>query len=228
MRTNKGLGNTNEAFTLKEKVAYTLSGVVIIGGTFLIGRKMIRNARSNNEQDKAYDEGNTATYAKQVQMALHNDGWWGADTVQLRSVLTEIPSQQVFEDVIKSYDKMTGSSMMKDMSSELDTTEYNEMLSIIHAKPKKEGESVDMDVKYSDWAKRIKAAFEKSYGPISITDRDALKAALNEIPTQYDYAQVSKAYTKLYSTNLDSDLSDNLHFWEISDYRAIIQSKPQS
>jgi len=224
----KGLGDTKEGdFTFSEKVRYTLGGIVILGGSFLIGRKIIKTTRSNNEEDKSFDEDSIPTYAKQVKMALHNDGWYGADTVQLRTVITEIPSQQVFEKVIKSYDKMNNGSMMKDMSSELDTTEYNEMLSIIHSKPKKEGETVDMSVKYDDWAKRLKAAFSKTYGPVSVTDRDALKAVLNEIPTQADWAGVGKAYIQLYNTNLDSDLSGNLHFWEVSDYTGIIKAKPQ-
>src|ERR1700689_3794109 len=154
LRLKRGLGDTdNGSFTLKEKIGYALSGIVIVGGSFLIGRKMIKNARSSNEEDKSFDEDTIPTYAKQVKMALHNDGWYGADTVQLRAVITEIPTQQEFEKVIKSYDKMNNGSMMKDMSSELDTTEYNEMLSIIHSKPKKDGEAVDMSIKYDDWAK---------------------------------------------------------------------------
>ncbi len=228
-RLKRSLGDTdNSSFTLKEKIGYTLSSIVIVGGSFLIGRKMIKNSRSNNEEDKTFDEGTTATYAQQVRMALHNDGWYGADTVQLRSVITAIPSQQDFEKVIKSYDKMNNSSMMKDMSKELDTTEYNEMLSIIHSKPKKEGGAVDMSVKYDDWAKRLKAAFDKTYGPFPGTDRGAIKAVFNEIPTQADYAQVGVAYNKLYGTNLDNDLSSELHFWELSDFTDIIKSKPQA
>jgi hypothetical protein len=225
----RGLGDTDTgSFTLKEKLSYALSSVVILGGSFLIGRKMVKNKRANNEEDKTFDEGTTATYAKQVKMALHNDGWWGADTVQLRSVLTQIPSQQEFERVMKSYEKMNNSSMMKDMGKELDTTEYNEMLSIIHAKPKKNGGTIDMSVKYDDWAKRLKAAFDKTYGPFPGTDRGAIKAVFYEIPTQADYAQVGVAYNKLYNTNLDNDLKGELHFWELSDFTDIIKSKPQS
>ncbi len=102
------------------------------------------------------------------------------------------------------------------------------MLSIIHSKPVKKGEAVDMSVKYGDCAKRLEAAFSKTYGPFPVTDREALKTVLNEIPTQADWAETGKAYTQLYSTNLDSDLNDNLHFWEQSDYTGIIKAKPQS
>lgn len=229
LKTKRSLGNTDEGnFTLKEKIGYTLTSIVVLGGSFLIGRKMIRNKRSQTEEDKTYEEGSIPTYAQQVKMALHNDGWYGADTVQLRSVITTIPSQQTFQKVIKSYDKMYNSSMMQDMSKELDTTEYNEMLSIIHAKPEKLGGTVDMSVKYDDWAKRLKAAFDKTYGPFPGTDRAAIKTVFNEIPTQADYAQVGAAYNKLYGTNLDNDLSGELHFWELSDFTDIIKSKPQA
>jgi len=229
LKAKRTLGDTSTGdFTLKEKISYTLSSIVVLGGSFLIGRKMIKNHRAQNEEDKTFEDGSIPTYAQQVKMALHNDGWYGADTVQLRTVVSNIPSQQDFQKVIKSYDKMYNSSMMQDMSKELDTTEYNEMLSIIHSKPSKDGEAVDTSVKYQDWAKRLKAAFDKTYGPFPGTDREAIKAVFNEIPTQADYAQVGKAYTKLYGTNLDDDLSGELHFWELSDFTDIIKSKPQA
>ena len=222
----RSLGNTDKSsFSLKEWLGIAILGTLTFGGSFLIGRKMVLNARSKKAQDKTDSDGSDETIAKQIKMAFHNDGWPGSNIVALRTAITQVPSQQDWENVKKTYGKLYNASLLADMQH-LDSTQYQEMISIISAKPIKPGDQVDMSVKYTEWAKRIKAAFDNTYGPVSVTDRDALKAVLFEIPTQADYIKTGSAYYDQFHNTLDADLKSNLHFWEVSDYQKIITDKP--
>jgi len=216
-----------ETWTLKERLIYGLLGLVVVGGTIYIGRKIILNRISNKEENDTFQEGNPATTAKEVKMAFENDGWPGTDTNALRTTLTQITSRDQFNKVMKSYQKLYNSNLLKDMSSELQTTEYNEMLEIIAAKPQKKGQ-VAPTVSYNAWAKRLKAAFDKSYGFLPGTDSDAIVAAFNEIPTQAAFVQVGVAYSKLYNKNLTDDLKSESEFGQYGDWMKIITSKPQN
>ena len=213
-----------ETWTLKEKLIYSLIGIVVVGGTLYIARKMILNRVSNKEQDKTFDEGSAATIAKQIKMAFENDGWPGTDTPALRTALQQINSRDEFNKVMKSYQKLYNSNLLKDMSDELQTTEYNEMLEIITAKPQKKGQ-VSSTVAYNAWAKRMKAAFDKTYGFLPGTDENAIVAVFNEIPTQTAFVQVALAYKKLYGTNMLDDLNSEAEFGQYGDWMKIITSK---
>ncbi len=215
-----------ETWTLKEKLIYSLIGIVVVGGTLYIARKIILNRISNKEEDKTFDDGSAATIAKQIKMAFENDGWPGTDTPALRTSLQQINSKDEFNKVMKSYQKLYNSNLLKDMSDELQTTEYNEMLQIIAAKPKKKGQ-VPSTVAYEAWAKRMKAAFDKTYGFLPGTDENAIVAVFNEIPTQGAFVQVALAYKKLYGTNMLDDLKSESEFGQYSDWMQIITSKPK-
>lgn len=218
-----------EEFTLKEKLLYAGGTVVVTVGTFFLGRKIVRSLVSNREEKKTLTEDSPATYAKQIKMAFENDGWFGTDTEKLRTVLREIPSKQVLTKVASSYQKLYNSSMYKDLSDELQSTEYNEMLSIINAMPDrigKKGEPQQLTSKnYTEWAKRMKAAYDKTYGPFPGTDEDAVKAVFTEMPTQAAFVETAKAYYKEYNSNMLDDLKSEMDDWQ--DYIKIILSKPQ-
>jgi hypothetical protein len=222
-----------EGFTPKEIITYSLLGVVVLGGSFFIGRSLIRKARSTNEERKTYEEGNEATFAKQLKMAFDNDMWfgWGTDEEAIRKTLRAIPSKEVFRKVISSYQKLYAQSLMKDMQEELTTTEYNEMLAIIAAKPDK-GNVLTAPVlsaqQYLSWAKRLRAAFKITYGPFPGTDEDAIKAVFMELPTQAAFGQVAVAYKKEYGDDLMSDLKSELEFYEIGPMLNIIAKKPKA
>lgn len=213
-----------ETWTLKEKLIYSLIGIVVVGGTLYIARKIILNRISNNEENKTLDDGSSATYAKQIKMAFENDGWPGTDTPALRTALQQISSRDEFNKVMKSYQKLYTSNLLKDMSDELQSTEYNEMLQIIAAKPLKKGQ-VPTSVAYEAWAKRMKAAFDKTYGFLPGTDENAIVAVFNEIPTQTVFIQVALAYKKLYGTNMLEDLKSESEFGQYDDWMKIITSK---
>ena len=225
--------HTSDEFTLKETITYSLLGVIVLGGSFFVGRSMIRKARSNNEERKTYEEGNEATLAKQLKMAFDNDMWfgWGTDEEAIRKTLRAVPSKEYFRKVINSYQKLYAKSLMKDMQDELTSTEYNEMLAIINAKPDKGNTLIDPSLsaqQFLSWAKRLRAAFKITYGWFPGTDEDAIKAVFMEIPTQAAFGQVALAYKNEYGDDLMKDLQSELEFYEISPMLNIIAKKPKA
>lgn len=213
-----------ETWTLKEKILFSLLGVVVVGGTIYIGRKIILNKIANKEENKSFEDGTSATSAKQIKMAFENDGWPGTDTEALRDTLREIPSKEEFAKIVKSYQKLYNGNLIKDMSDELQTTEYNEMLQILAAKPEKKGQAPS-PVAYTAWAKRMKAAFDKEYGFFGGTDAEAIIAVFNEIPTQTAFVKVALEYKRLYGTNMLEDMKSESEFGQYDEWMKIITAK---
>ena len=217
-------------FTLKEKLQYAAVGLVLVGGSFFIGRSLLRNAAVKREATKSAKEGSPADFAQRIKMAFENDGWPGTDEEALRVVLREIPTKEVLYAVIKSYNA-GGKSMMLDMKSELTTTEYNEMLAIISGKSDKATTGTIQQItqaQYTAWAKRLKAAFDYTWwGGLPGTDEDAIKAVFLEIPTQSDYDKVAATYKSLYRKSLKDGLLEELELWEFSPMMNIIKTKPK-
>jgi hypothetical protein len=221
-----------DEFTLKETVTYSILGVVVLGGSFFVGRSLVRRARSTGEEKKTYEEGNEATFAKQLKMAFDNDMWfgWGTDEEAIRKTLKAVPSKDVFRKVINSYQKLYARSLMKDMQDELTSTEYSEMLAIIGSKPDRGNTLITpvlSQTQYLSWAKRLRAAFKITYGPFPGTDEDAIKAVFMEIPTQAAFGQVALAYKTEYGDDLMKDLQSELEFYEIGPMLNIIAKKPK-
>lgn len=222
-----------DEFTIEEKIKYGILGLVVLGGSFFIGRSIIRKARANNEEKKTYEDGNPATYAKQIKMAFENDMWWGwgTDEEALRKAIIAIPSKDEFRKVINSYQKLYARSMMADMQDDLTTSEYNEMLAIITAKPEKGNEPIQIQqnpLQYQSWAKRLRAAFTVSYWMFPGTDEDAIKAVFMEIPTQAAFWETASAYKAEYGDDLVGDLKGELEFYEYGPMMEIILKKPKT
>jgi hypothetical protein len=212
---------------------YSLLGILVLGGGALAVRSIIRKSRANSEEMKTYEEGAEATFAKQIKMAFDNDMafGWGTDEEKLRAIVRAIPSREAFVNVMKSYQKLYNRSMMRDMQDELGSTEYNEILYILAAKPERGNTLLPPALtlpQYQSWAKRLKTAFDITYGPFPGTDEDAIKAVFIEIPTQAAYAQVGVEYNKLFGRNLTKDLDSELEFWEKNTMMEIITKKPKA
>lgn len=209
---------------LKEVVIYSAVGLLLVGGAIFIGRKLIRTSIANKEEERSLDVNSASTYAKQIKMAFDNDGWWGTDEEALRKVLRQIPTKAFYKEVAASYKKLYNSPITKDMQDELTSTEYEEMMMIVAAKPEKEGDPPTLN--YLAWAKRIRAAVSVYYGMFPGTDEDAIKTVFLEIPTQDAFKKVQAAYVKEYGDTLMSDLEGDLSQDYIDEYMAIIKKKP--
>ena len=105
--------NEHDDFTLKEKLTYGIVGLVVLSGSFFIGRSLVRGARSTSEQKKTYEDGNAASFAQQLKMAFENDNYfdWGTDEEAVRDVIRKIPSKDYFKQVINSYQKLYARSL---------------------------------------------------------------------------------------------------------------------
>lgn len=216
-----------ESTSLKEKVVYSLLAIAGITGAIVLGKKMIDKVISNRAHAKSFEDGSPETIAKQIKMAFENDGYFGTNTQALRNALVQIKSKDELNKVYKAYQREYGSSLYKDMSDELQSTEYNEMLQIMEAKPQKTGQAPTAN-QYVAWAKRLKAAFDKTYAFIPGTDETAIKAVFTELPTQAAFINVGKAYYQLYGDNLIEALKAELEMWEYPDYMKIILAKPKA
>jgi hypothetical protein len=231
MKTTSTTGH--EDFTLKEKLTYSIVSLVVLSGSFLLGRSVVRGARSTSEQKKTYEDGGAASFAQQLRMAFENDNYfeWGTDEEAIRSVVRKVPSKDEFKNVINSYQKLYARSLMGDLKSELQTSEYNEMLSIIAGKPDTISGSYKPTLtnqQYLSWAKRLKAAFDITYWFVPGTDEPAIKAVFMEIPTQTDFSKVAAAYLKEFGNDLMADLKAELEFWEYGSMMDIINKKSKA
>ncbi len=209
---------------LKEIVIYSAIGLVLVGGTIFLVRKAIRETVASGEEKKSLETDSSATYAKQIKMAFENDGWWGTDEESLRAVLRRIPTKEFYKQVAASYKKLYASPLTADMQDELTSTEYEEMMMIVAAKPEKKGDPPVYN--YLAWAKRIRAAVSIYYGIFPGTDEDAIKSVFLEIPTQAAFKKVQDAYVKEYGDTLMYDLEGDLSQDYIDEYMAIIKKKP--
>jgi hypothetical protein len=222
----------HDDFTLKEKLTYSIVGLVVLGGSFFIGRSIVRHARATSEEKKTYNDGNAAYYAQKLKMAFENDNYfgWGTDEESIRDTIRKIPSKDVFKQVINSYQKLHAKSLMSDLKDELATSEYNEILAIIAGKPDRITGNYKPTLSqqnYLAWATRLKAAFDITYWFLPGTDEPAIKAVFMEIPTQADFQKVAETYKSEYGSDLISDLKSELEFWEYAPMMDIINKKPK-
>lgn len=222
--SHKHTKDESEGMSLKEKLIWSVLGAAGVTGLVVVVKKFVINKIEDKAHAKSFEDGTPQTIAKQIKMAFDNDGYWGTDVKALRIVLSNIKSKVQLKKVFDAYTNEYHRNMYKDMSDELETSEYNEMLEIIAAKPTKEGQAPTSN-QYTAWAKRLKAAFDKTYGFISGTDETAIKAVFNEIPTQKAFILVGVAYQKEYGDNLITALKGELEIWEYGDYMKIITTK---
>lgn len=227
MSATKTYKQSEEGLSVKEKVVYSLLGAAGLTGAIYFGKKAIEKFIEKKAHSKSFEDGEPETIAKQIKMAFENDGYWGTDVETIRNILVQIKSKAEMKQVHDKYTKEYHRELYQDMSDELQTSEYNEMLQIIAAKPDKEGQAPTAN-QYKSWAKRLKAAFDKTYSFIPGTDEKAIKAVFSELPTQAAFINVGKAYYADYGENIINALKAELEMWEYGDYMKIITSKPKA
>lgn len=217
---------TQPSAPITNQFIYGMLGLLAVGGVIYFGRKFILKRIANKEENSSLEEGTAPTYAKQLKMSFENDGWPGTDTTALRNTLRQIKSKEEFKQVMTSYEKLYNSNLLKDMSNELQSTEYNEMIQIVAAKPEKKG-AVPVKNLYTAWAKRMKAAFDKTYGFFPGTDSEAIIAVFNEMPTQTALIQTAGVYKSLFGSNMLADLKNEGEFGQYELWMKIIIAKPK-
>lgn len=105
-------------------------------GLFFLARHFYRNIRANASQKNSMEEGDPATFAKQLKMAFDNDiaFGWGTDEEAVKTVFQEIPTKSMYSKVQNEYSKMYNRSLNADLEEELSSDEYNELIRILNAK----------------------------------------------------------------------------------------------
>lgn len=205
-------------------IALGISIVAFIAIKFASNK--IRNVIANNVESNSFGESNHATWAKQLKMAFDNDGWWGTDEGAIRRVLLSVPSKEDFTKIQSQYKKLyKGRNLIEDMTDELKTTEYNEMLAILQSKPDKARDATGGRI-YDPhgWATRLYNAMSIYYaGFIPGTDEEAITTVFNEIQSQKEFEDTKDAYQSMYGSSLETDLDGDLE-WSM-DWRAIINGK---
>ncbi len=217
----------SSTFSFKEKIIYGSLVVLGIGGTIYLATRLVKKEIAKKSDAKSFEDGSPQTIAKQIKMAFDNDGQFGTNTKALREILIRIKSKAELELIRKAYQKQFSSPMYQDMMKELQSSEYSEMLQIMEGKPDKVGGPITSK-QLTAWAKRLKAAFDKTYSFIPGTDEPAIKAVFNEIPTQRVFVNVGVAYYKEYKTNILDDLKKELEPWEYPDYMKLITNKAKA
>ncbi len=121
----------------KTVVLYSVLGLGTATALFLGTRHLVKQAQTNTAESHSMEEGEPATYAKQLKMSFDNDMWFGMGTDEdlLFRTLSEIPTQGMYSKVQKAYLAMYKANLNADMESELSSDLYNQALRIISSKP---------------------------------------------------------------------------------------------
>lgn len=214
-------------FSLKEKIAYGIAAGLVIGAGIYFIQRAAKKSKEKKSDSKSFEDGTPQTIAKQIKMAFENDGYPGTDLEKLRAIMIALKSKEQFKQVQDEYENQFHTLLLKDMKGELKSSEYDEMLYIKESKPEKAGGKVLKELLYRNWARRLKAAFDKTYSIFPGTDEKNIKAVFSEIPTQKDFIQTGLAYYRIYKANLITDLKSELEYWEYPDYMKLITLKPK-
>lgn len=215
----------SERWTLKEKLLYGSLATLTLGGAIYGLAHLLKKRKADKEEYKSFEDGTEATIAKQIKMAFDNDDVWGTNTEALREALASVKSQEDWQKIITSYKTQYDGNLIHDLADELQSSEYNEMMQIINSKPEKRGGAIDMTRQYKAWAKRFKAAFEKSYWFLPGTDSDAVAVTLREIPTQQAFINTGVEFFKLTAKNLMNALKGEAEFGQYEEWMGIIAKK---
>jgi hypothetical protein len=120
----------------KTVVIFSTLGLGTATGLFFLGRHLYKNIIANSSQKHSLEEGDPATYAKQLKMAFENDNYmgWGTNTDMVKKVFRDIPSKKMYSKVQKEFMRMYSKSLNADLEDELTSDEYNEIIRILNAK----------------------------------------------------------------------------------------------
>jgi len=126
------------------RTVQTVKDVAVYGG-LLVGSAavivytidhLIKKLQFNRSQKHSLEEGDPATYAKQLKMAFDNDMPFGFGTNEeaIIKVFEALPSKKMFARVQQEYFHLYTRSLNADLEDELSSDEYNNLIRILNAK----------------------------------------------------------------------------------------------
>lgn len=128
--------NAQKIQNVKTLVVYSTLGVGTATGLFLVARHFYKKAVANQSERRSLEEGDPATFAKQLKMAFENDNYfgWGTNWIVVKQVFEAIPSKSMYSKVQREYLRMYAKSLNADLEDELTSDEYNELIRILNGK----------------------------------------------------------------------------------------------
>ncbi len=131
MKMNKETTDSLVDFAIGSSIAVG----TFIGSMYLV-RHYIKKFRENSAQNDSMDEGDPATYAKQLKMAFDNDNnfGWGTNEDAVFAVFRQLPSKAMYSKVQKEYNKLYSRNLNADLEDELSSDEYNQLIIILNGK----------------------------------------------------------------------------------------------
>jgi hypothetical protein len=128
--------NEQKIQNLKTVVIYSTLGVGTATGLFFLARHFYKKTRANLSERRSLEEGDPATFAKQLKMAFENDNYfgWGTNWNVVKQVFQAIPSKNMYSKVQREYLNLYSKSLNSDLEGELSSEEYNELIRILNAK----------------------------------------------------------------------------------------------
>ncbi len=128
--------NEQKIQNFKTVVIFSTLGLGTATGLFLLGRHFYKKSQSKRSEKNSLEEGDPATFAKQLKMAFENDNYfgWGTNIEMVNKVFQDVPSKKMYDKVQKEYFRMYGKSLNADLESEMSSDEYNELIRILNAK----------------------------------------------------------------------------------------------
>lgn len=121
---------------LKTVVIYSTLGVGTATGLFFVARHFYKKTLANQSEKRSLEEGDPATYAKQLKMAFENDNYfgWGTNWEVVKQVFAELPSKSMYTKVQREYMRLYSKSLNADLEDELSSEEYNALIRILNGK----------------------------------------------------------------------------------------------
>jgi hypothetical protein len=128
--------NEQKIQNLKTVVIYSTLGVGTATGLFFLARHFYKKTRANLSEKRSLEEGDPATFAKQLKMAFENDNYfgWGTNWNVVKQVFLTIQSKNMYAKVQREYFNLYSKSLNADLEDELSSEEYNELIRILNAK----------------------------------------------------------------------------------------------
>jgi len=143
MAQNNNKQQDEDLLTPRQKLygGLILGGIVILGGaaTYVGVRHKVKSAISKKKQEVYTNkvgtetpQGYAAEYAQRLKSAMHSSYSWmpdGTDEESMFKVAAEMhKSQTSFAQVAKAYESIFARSLVEDMESELDSSDYENFM----------------------------------------------------------------------------------------------------